>query len=167
MAREQPREVSRVNFRMNPAGKALWFIESHYGDPITLDEIAAIGGVSRHHLSHAFNAAFGQPAVRYLRARRLSEAARALAGGAGDILDVALAAQYGSHEAFTRAFREQFGITPEQLRNEGCLDNLQLVEPLKMDETLLATIEPVRFENARPMLIAGLGARYTCETSRN
>ena len=152
---------------MNPVGKALWFIESHFAEPITLDEIAAVGGVSRFHLAHAFNAAIGQPAMRHLRARRLSEAAKALAGGAADILDVALTAQYGSHEAFTRAFREQFGITPEQLRAQGHLDNLQLVEPLKMDETLLASIEPVRFENAKPMLIAGLGARYSCDSSTN
>ena len=151
----------------NPAGKALWFIESHYAEPITLEEIADVAGVSRHHLAHAFTAAFGQPAMRHLRSRRLSEAARSLAGGAPDILEVALAAQYGSHEAFTRAFREQFGLTPEQLRARGRLDNLQLVEPMKMDETMLTKIEPVRFENAKPMLIAGLGQRYTCESSKN
>ena len=151
----------------NPAGKALWFIESHYAEPITLEEIADVAGVTRHHLAHAFTAAFGQPAMRHLRGRRLSEAARALAKGARDILGVALAAQYGSHEAFTRAFREQFGLTPEQLRAQGCLDNLQLVEPMKLDETMPTKIELVRFENARPMQIAGLGQRYTCESSKN
>ena len=166
MPRELPSETLRMT-GTNPAGKALWFIESHYADPITLEEIANVAGVSRHHLAHAFTAAFGQPAMRHLRGRRLSEAARALANGAPDILGVALAAQYGSHEAFTRAFREQFGLTPEQLRAQGCLDNLQLVEPMKMNETMLTTIEPVRFENARPMLIAGLSARYTCESSKN
>ncbi len=156
-----------MNAGTNPAGKALWFIESHYAEPITLEEIAEMAGVSRHHLAHAFTAAFGQPAMRHLRGRRLSEAARALARGAPDILGVALAAQYGSHEAFTRAFREQFGLTPEQLRAQGSLDNLQLVEPMKMDETMLTKIEPVRFENARPLLIAGLGQRYTCDSSKN
>src|SRR5229473_2948050 len=92
---------------MNPVGKALWYIESHFGEAITLDEIAAIGGVSRYHMSRAFGVATGQPALRHIRGRRLSEAAKSLAKGAGDILGVALEAGYGSHEAFTRAFRDQ------------------------------------------------------------
>jgi AraC family transcriptional regulator len=94
---------------MNPAQKALWFIESHLADPLTLDEVAAVAGVSRFHLVRAFAAATGFSVMRYVRARRLSEAARALANGAPDILTVALDADYGSHEAFTRAFRDHFG----------------------------------------------------------
>src|SRR5665811_2453814 len=106
---------------MYPAQKALWFIESHLADELTLDEIAAIGGVSRFHMVRAFAAATGLSVMRYVRARRLTEAARALAGGAPDILSLALEADYGSHEAFTRAFRDQFGITPEALRKSACL----------------------------------------------
>src|SRR5438067_8352892 len=71
---------------MNPVGKALWYIESHFAEEITLDEIAAVGGVSRYHMSRAFSAATGQSALRHVRGRRLSEAARSLAKGAPDIL---------------------------------------------------------------------------------
>ena len=56
--------------------------------------------------------------MRYLRARRLSVAARALVNGVPDIFSVALDVGYGSHEAFTRAFRERFGVTPESVRAE-------------------------------------------------
>src|SRR3979409_2723569 len=114
---------------MNPAHKALWFIESHLADELTLDEIAAIGGVSRFHMVRAFAAATGLSVMRYVRARRLSEAARALAGGAPDILRVALDADYGSHGAFTRAFREHFRDTPEAVRAETLIDNLKLPQP--------------------------------------
>src|SRR5262249_52586389 len=124
-------------FHMNPVGKALWYIESHFAGEITLDEIAAVGGVSRYHMSRAFSAAMGQSVLRHIRGRRLSEAAQSLAKGAPDILAVALAAGYGSHEAFTRAFGEQFGLTPEQVRAQGNLDNLKLVEPFAMDQTLM------------------------------
>jgi AraC family transcriptional regulator len=151
---------------MNPVGKALWFIESHFGQAVSLDEIAAVGGVSRYHMSRAFGAAIGQSAMHHLRARRLSEAARSLAKGAPDILDVALSAGYGSHEAFTRAFRDQFGLTPEEVRRQGHLDNLEIVEPIKMDETLITNLEPPRFESAKPLLIAGLGERYSYEGSK-
>jgi AraC-like DNA-binding protein len=58
-----------------------------------------------------------------MRGRRLSEAARVLANGGPDILSVALDFGYGSHEAFTRAFRDQFGLTPESVRAQRHLDN--------------------------------------------
>ena len=103
---------------MNPVGKALWYVESHFAGEISLDEVAAAGGVSRYYLARAFAEATGFPVMQYVRARRLSEAARALAAGAPDILSVALATGYGSHEAFTRAFRDRFGVTPERIRAE-------------------------------------------------
>jgi AraC family transcriptional regulator len=150
---------------MDPVGKALWFIETHFAGEITLDDIAGVSGVSRYHLARAFGAATECSVMRYVRGRRLSEAAKSLAAGASDILTVALDAGYGSHEAFTRAFRDQFGLTPETVRGQRCVDSIELVEPLKMNETPFAKLEPARFETSKPMLIAGLGARYNCETS--
>ncbi|WP_027170179.1 AraC family transcriptional regulator [Mesorhizobium sp. WSM3224] len=150
---------------MNPTEKALWFVESHLPDDISLDDVAASSGVSRFHVTRAFGAATGRSVMGYMRARRLSEAARKLAGGARDILSVALDAGYGSHEAFTRAFRDAFGTTPELVRAQGSTQTLDLVEPILMDSSLLTTLEPPRFETSRPLLIAGLGERYSCETS--
>ena len=117
---------------MNPAEKALWFVESHFAKDISLDEVSAVGGVSRYHMTRAFAAATGMSVIAYAKARRLSEAAKKLSQGAPDILSVALEAGYRSHEAFTRAFRDQFGVTPEQLRQGRILDIIQLVEPIAM-----------------------------------
>ena len=130
---------------MNPAQKALWYIESHLAGPLTLDEIAAVGGVSRFHMVRAFASATGLPVMRYVRARRLSNAARELAAGAPDILSLALDAEYSSHEAFTRAFREHFGVTPEAVRAATCIAHLRLPEPPPMDSTLLDDLKPSRF----------------------
>jgi len=148
---------------MNPAQKALWYIESHLADALSLDEIAAIGGVSRFHMVRAFAAATGMSVMRYVRTRRLSEAARALAQGAPDILNLALDADYGSHEAFTRAFRDHFGVTPEKVRSSTCLDNLRLQEPIPMDSTLTDKLRPPRFETGKPLLVAGISERCTHE----
>ena len=149
---------------MNPAQKALWFIETHLAAPLTLDEIADVAGVSRFHMVRAFVAATGLPVMRYVRARRLSEAARALARGAPDILQLALDADYGSHEAFTRAFRDHFGVTPETLRASARLDHLQLQEPIVMDSTVIDNLPAPRFETGKPFLVAGIGERYTWES---
>jgi AraC family transcriptional regulator len=155
---------TRPLHRMNPAQKALWYIESHLAEALSLDEIADIAGVSRFHLVRAFSAATGLPVMRYVRARRFSEAARALAKGAPDILDLALEADYGSHEAFTRAFHDHFGVTPEAVRAATCFDKLRLQEPIMMNSTALDHLQPPRFETSKPLLIAGLGERYNGES---
>lgn len=149
---------------MSPVEKALWYVESHFGRPLLLEEIAEAGGVSRHHLVRAFGAVTGRSVMAYVRGRRLTVAAQALAAGAPDILSVALEAGYDSHEAFTRAFRDQFGQTPEQVRGGACLDHLTLVEPLRMTQTL-TDLSPPRIETGKPMLIAGLSERYSQETT--
>jgi AraC family transcriptional regulator len=151
---------------MNPANRALWFVERHFSSgELSLEDIAAQSGVSRFHLSRAFATATGRPLMAYVRGRRLSEAARALAKGAPDILTVALEAGYGSHEAFTRAFREQLGLTPEAVRAQGHVNNLALVEPLTMDQTLMEKLAPPRFVDGKPLLLVGMAEHYSCETS--
>jgi len=151
---------------MNPVGRALWFIEHHFAGDISLDDIAKVAGVSRYHVTRVFGEATGHSVMRYVRGRRLTEAARSLSQGAPDILTVALEAGYGSHEAFTRAFREQFGLTPEAVRAQRHLDNIELLEPIKMDETLIANLSPPRLESLKPLLVAGLCERYNRESSK-
>jgi AraC family transcriptional regulator len=148
----------------SPVERALWFIESHFGRDITLGQISEVACVSRYHMSRMFAVSMGIPVMRYLRARRLSVAARALVNGAPDILSVALDVGYGSHEAFTRAFREQFGLTPESVRAQGHLNNLRLTEAMKVEGTLLKGLG-ARFEKGRVLLISGIGSRCHCEST--
>jgi AraC family transcriptional regulator len=147
------------------SNRVLWYLENHFHDELTLDAVARASGVSRFHLSRAFGYATGFSVMQYVRARRLSEAARALAAGAPDILTVALDAGYNSHEAFTRAFRDQFEVTPESVRDGGSFSNLTLQEPLKMNEATLETLAPPRMVGGQTLLIAGLCERYNAQSS--
>lgn len=144
---------------MSAARRALWYIESHHAAPIALADIAAVVGLSPFHLSRLFQASTGTSLVRYLRGRRLSEAARRLASGASDILEVALGAGYGSHPTFTRAFGEQFGRTPEQVRAQG-LGDITLVEAIKLDDVPQPCVQPPDIVDADALLVAGIGARH-------
>jgi AraC family transcriptional regulator len=161
--------VSDMNPRrepaVNPVAKALWYIDSHYGQDIRLEDIAHCAGVSRFHLLRAFGAATGRSIMRYVRCRRLTEAAQQLAGGERDILSVALEAGYGSHEAFTRAFRDQFGVTPETIRKQRHLESISLEEQITMKDISDTALTPPRFENGKLLLIAGIAEHYSCETS--
>ena len=150
---------------MNPVGKALWYIESHLTRELSLEEIAAGAETSRFHLTRAFGEATGRSPMRYARARRLTRAAQTLACGAPDILAVALEAGYSSHEAFTRSFRDQFDCTPESVRDSRTLNHLTLVEPIRLEESVSDQLPPVRFEQGKTLLVAGISRRYTCESS--
>jgi AraC family transcriptional regulator len=98
--------------------------------------------------------------VAYVRARRLSQAARALASGAPDILAVALEAGYGSHEAFTRAFRQQFNATPDEVRARATLAGLSIQEPLRMNPASDTALPPARITTRDAFLVFGLSEHY-------
>jgi AraC family transcriptional regulator len=150
---------------MDPVQKALWYVESHSREPIALEDIARACRISPFHLTRAFAATMGLSLMRYVRRRRLSEAARQLAQGADDILRLALDTGYGSHEAFTRAFRDQFLLTPEQVRAQGHLNNISLVEAIAMNAVPVSELAPPRFETLNRRVFAGLVERYNCESS--
>lgn len=107
-------------------------------------------------LANAFGTATGLTVMKYLRSRRLSKAAHALADGAPDILAVALDAGYGSHEAFTRAFREQFARTPESVRDQRRLAEIMLVEPLELKAKTQRRLDPPRFVEEDVVRIVGI-----------
>jgi AraC family transcriptional regulator len=145
----------------HPIAKALWFIESLYLSDLTLDDVVAIAGVPRHHLVRAFALATGDSVLHYVRGRRLSEAARLLANGPPDVLAVALEYGYPSHEAFVRAFRDEFGVSPELVRAQRHLDGIELMEPARVREQGFIALDSPRFVDGEQMLIAGIGRRHS------
>jgi AraC family transcriptional regulator len=148
---------------MNPVAKALWFIEGHFAGDVTLAQIAKIAGVSRFHMVRAFGVTTGHSVMRYVRGRRLTEAAKALANGVPDILTVALDAGEGSHEAFSRAFRDEFGLNPDRIRAAGTVENIHLLEPITMNDTPKTPLLDPRIQDGRPMLLAGFADHFTFE----
>ena len=146
---------------MSVTARALWYIESHLGGDLSLELIARDVGVSRYHLSRAFSTDTGCGLALYVRARRLSEAAKSLLNGSPDILSVSLDTGYGSHEAFTRAFKQHFGLTPEQARAQRPTTTLKLMEPIRMQTATTTRIAPARIAERDAMLVFGLSQHYT------
>ena len=150
---------------MSLPDKALWIIERNSTQPLTLDGIAEACGVSRSHLAHAFGSAMGMSVMQYVRARRLSATAQALADGAPNILSLALDAGYGSHEAFTRAFRERFQQTPESVRERRSVEGLDLVGPLELRPRATVRLEPPRIVDEQVIRVVGLAERCSFDTT--
>lgn len=149
---------------MDPVQKALWYVESHSRMAISLEQVASASSVSPYYLTRAFAAVLGTSLMRYVRRRRLSEAARQLAAGAIDILSVAIDHGYSSHEAFSRAFKDEFDVTPESVRSQGHFGNLELTEPIAMSKHTTHKLSSPRIETLPTMRLAGMVERYDCES---
>jgi AraC family transcriptional regulator len=147
--------------------RALWVIERHLHGDLSLPAIAQACGVSTFHLSRAFSTRHGLSLTHYVRGRRLSLAARSLAAGAPDILHVALASGYGSHEAFSRAFKAALGLTPEDVRRRGTVDGLPLTEVLGMTTSRHASLPPPRLCTLEDRAFAVLNGRFSFAAMRD
>jgi AraC family transcriptional regulator len=103
------------------------YIREHINEPLNREMLAAIAGFSVPHFHRVFTAHVGESAISYVRRLRLERAGRKLRMGAVNITEVALAAGYDTHAAFSKAFKQQFGLSPSEFRQLGCRAATQLL----------------------------------------
>ena len=93
------------------------YIETHIHDSITANDIAKVAGYSQYHTARLFKAETGQLPFEYIRTQRLIQSAYVLRHNKQKVIDVALDFLFDSHEGFTRAFSNVFGIAPKKYAN--------------------------------------------------
>lgn len=96
--------------------RAIDEIETRLRETISVEQLARRAGFSYWHFQRVFAATVGEPVAFYIRRRRLTAAAQELHTSPRRILDVALDYRFESHEAFTRAFRTVFDLSPSEFR---------------------------------------------------
>jgi AraC family transcriptional regulator len=90
-------------------------IESHLKTGLTLKSLSNIAGYSPSHTERIFKEATGKNLFDYIRAMRLTGAAKSLRSEKNQkIIDLSLDYVFDSHEGFTRAFSKEFGISPKR-----------------------------------------------------
>jgi len=94
--------------------RALAFIDASYADPLTLDAIAKVAGMSRFHFGRVFEAQVGKSPYRYLVDVRIERAAALLRSGRVSVTFAALSVGYNDLGRFGRAFRARFAVTPSE-----------------------------------------------------
>ena len=87
-------------------------------EEITLKRISDSLGYSEFYVSRRFKEISGMQFRDYLRYRRLAFALKDVRDTDKSLLDIALDYGFSSHEAFTRAFKEAYGITPSEYRQK-------------------------------------------------
>lgn len=100
-------------------GRALALMHSTAGSEITVEMLSREAGLSRTAFITRFTAATGLPPMSYLKAWRLRAARIMLAEGRETIGQISYAVGYQSEEAFSRAFKNEFGIAPGQYQKRA------------------------------------------------
>lgn len=118
---------------LQKVGKAIVFIEDNLRAAISVKEIADSVFTSYYHFHRIFQAVTGETIGGYVRKRRLSRAADELVYSERGIIDIAFDYQFESQEAFSRAFKKFFGLTPYRFRKERLRWVTRKLEPITED----------------------------------
>lgn len=103
------------------------YIRDHIHEPLDRETLASVAGFSIPHFHRVFIAQVGESAISYVRRLRMQRAGYKLRMGAVDITEVALAAGYDSHAAFSKAFKQHYGLSPSEFRQLGCTAATELL----------------------------------------
>ncbi len=102
----RPRTVDRV----------IALIQERADEPLTLTDLAAHAGVGTRRLQQGFREHVGLSPMQYLRRTRLDRARRDLLHTQDTVTDIALRWGFLHPGRFAGAYREQFGVTPSEVR---------------------------------------------------
>lgn len=91
---------------------AIVYIENHLGEAITVEDVARAAGYSYYHLTRQFSAILGESVGSYIKRRRLADGAKKLLYTNKRIIDIALENGFDSSEAFSRAFKAVYQVSP-------------------------------------------------------
>ena len=96
--------------------RVLEHLERTLDEDVSLAELADVACFSAHHFHRIFTGMVGESVKAHVRRLRLERAAHRLSFTGQSVTDLALGAGYDSPEAFARAFKAQFGLTPSDYR---------------------------------------------------
>lgn len=113
------RELSGGQLRDFYIQEAVNYMEHHYPQEITVEELAGVCGLNRSYFSRIFREAMGCPPQEFLIRLRLSKAADQLRGTDHAIGVIAAQCGYPNQLHFTRAFHKRYGLSPREWRAEN------------------------------------------------
>jgi AraC-like DNA-binding protein len=99
--------------------RVLAALHAEPGRTWTVEQLAAVAGLSRAAFARRFATVVGEPPLAYLTRRRMTTAAQLLRSTDKTLAQVASAVGYGSPFAFAKAFRREYATTPGEYRAGG------------------------------------------------
>lgn len=110
------------------------YIEEHLGEEITLDKLATLALFSKYHFHRLFKTDTGKTLMEYVRERRLTQATHELAYSSKTVTHIAYSLNFNSHDAFDKAFKRVYGISPSEYRKNMII---KLLNPISKEGSKL------------------------------
>lgn len=92
------------------------YIDEHYSEGVSLEEVAEATGISRYYVSHLFKELMDNTFVGYVNELRLNHAAMLLVTTDSPIIEIASKSGFNNLSNFNRAFKMYFNKTPSTYR---------------------------------------------------
>lgn len=108
-------EFSR-SFTAQHFKRVLDHVADHFGQPVTIEDLARVAGLSPAHFSRTFREALGETPHQFLTDYRVEQAKRMLDDPGRALIDVALSCGFADQPHFTRVFKRSTGRTPREWR---------------------------------------------------
>lgn len=119
------REPGRDKSDLALQRKMVAYIYEHYQEPLTLEEIAASGAMSRSKCCTIFKRYLQQSPIGFLNKYRLEVARYLLANTRSGISQIAISCGFNHFSYFSKMFLREYGCTPTEYRRKqkrpGCL----------------------------------------------
>src|SRR5271166_3653019 len=112
----QPKHTTTWNDYKERILRVLTHIQEHLDEPLDLEALSRVACFSSFHFHRVFAAMTGETIADHVRRLRLERAAIELRSGAKQVIELAMDAGYEAHEAFTRAFKAAYGVSPAGFR---------------------------------------------------
>lgn len=109
-----------------PIIEAVYYMEKHYAENITIDDVAGVANYSASYFSRLFHVQLGKPYTEYLGSIRLKNAQRLLLSTDKSVTEIALESGYQYPGNLTAAFKKRTGMTPQQYRKQMVRGSLVL-----------------------------------------
>jgi AraC family transcriptional regulator len=141
----------------DPLERARAFVEANGAEPLSLEALAAVAGLSTYHFARQFTARFGISPMAYVREQRMALAASRLADAKPPALvELAFDLGFGSQEGFTRAFKRAHGVSPGRFRKNPTQQEIAAMSDAAVQSRLSMRPEPVRKPGFRVAGVSGV-----------
>lgn len=117
MAQAQIGHTAADSVSLMPQKQMLQYIRTHYRERLTVDAIAAAGGVCRTKCCQIFRQYLGRTPNSYLNSFRLEKGMELLKSTSMTVAEIADACGFSSASYFTELFTREKGCSPRAYRN--------------------------------------------------
>ncbi|EKF75985.1 AraC family transcriptional regulator [Alcanivorax hongdengensis A-11-3] len=144
-------------------GKVFDYINEHLDEPLSLERLSRVANFSKFHFHRQFSLYAGISAARYIQLMRLRRASYRLAfEDETRVIQIALEAGFENPESFSRAFKQAFGQTPTQFREDAAWQpwNQQFQFPVRT-RTANMDVKIIEFPETRVAVLEHQGPPET------